>query len=238
MFQWIRLIAFAMAMLWTNGASAQDKKNDAAERAKLASDRTVSENNLKLIARSFHEHQKVHLSLPRDIMQLRPRKAVLSWRVLILPYMGELDLYKQFNLEEPWDSDHNKKLIDKMPKVYTAPRGKFDKGHTFYQGFAGTGAVMSGKPVRFERIPDGASNTFMVVEAGEAVVWTKPGDIPFDTQKPLPPLGGIFDGAFNAAMCDGSVRFVQKGVKTENLKKYVTLSDGMPGSEDDFKPSK
>jgi len=36
-------------------------------------------------------------------------------------YIEEQKLYQEFKLDEPWDSDHNKKLIAKMPKVFANP---------------------------------------------------------------------------------------------------------------------
>ena len=48
-------------------------------------------------------------------------KALLSWRVALLPFLEENELYKQFHLDEAWDSDHNKKLLAKMPRVFAPP---------------------------------------------------------------------------------------------------------------------
>lgn len=210
---------------------------DPVERVKLARDRTVSANNLKQIAIAFHAYHDANGFLPRDIVD-KAGKPLLSWRVAILPYVEEVTLYKQFKLDEPWDSENNKPLVEKMPKVYTAPRGKFAKGQTFYQSFAGEGALMCGKPIKIFGITDGTSNTFMVAEAGEPVIWSRPTDVLFDAQKPLPKLGGLFDGAFNVAMCDGSVRFVSKGIKEETLKKFITIAGGEVVADSDLKPEK
>ena len=85
----------------------------------------------------------------------RPRRSssrngtpLLSWRVAILPYLGESEkaLYGQFKLSEPWDSPHNKALLAKMPKVYApavAKDGEKDKNVTHYLGFVGGGASSS-----------------------------------------------------------------------------------------------
>ena len=67
---------------------------------------------------------------------------LLSWRVAILPYLGESEkaLYGQFKLSEPWDSPHNKALLAKMPRVYApavAKGGEKDKNVTHYLGFVG-----------------------------------------------------------------------------------------------------
>lgn len=235
-FRSIAIVTFTI--LFANSVNAQEKKDDPVERVRLAAARVKSQNNLKQIALAFHimADEKKGI-LPSDITD-KNGKPLLSWRVAILPYLEQQNLFKQFRLDEAWDSDNNKKLLEKMPTIYAAPLGTFEKGHTVYQSFSGIDTVMSGKPVKIFTIPDGTSNTFMVIEAGDAVPWTKPADVAFDTKKPLPKLGGIFDGAFNVAMCDGSVRFIPKGVKTENLKKYITMSEGTPGSDDDFKPAK
>ena len=65
-------------------------------------------------------------------------KPLLCWRVHILPYLGEEKLYKEFHLDEPWDSPHNKKLLSQMPKIYRAPGAlAADTSATYYQVFVG-----------------------------------------------------------------------------------------------------
>jgi hypothetical protein len=49
---------------------------------------------------------------------------LLSWRVLVLPYLGQEELFAQFRLTEPWDSDHNVRLLDRMPSTYAPPAYK------------------------------------------------------------------------------------------------------------------
>lgn len=236
---WTRLIvaAGAFAIFPAGTTFGQDKKYDPTEGIRMAAARTKSANNLKQIALAFHSLADATGALPRDITD-KNGKALLSWRVAILPYIEQDQLYKQFKLDEAWDSDNNKKLLEKMPTTYAPPLGKFEKGQTLYQSFSGPGALMGGKPVKFQNIFDGTSNTLMVIEAGDAVAWTKPADVAFDAKKPLPKLGGIFDGAFNVAFCDGSVRFVANGVNAEILKKYITTSGGEVPGKGDLNPQK
>jgi len=146
----------------------------------------------------------------------------LSWRVSILPFIGEEKLFKKFNLEEPWDSEHNKKLLDEMPKNYEPVNGVgAEKGHTFYRMFDVFGA-----PHAFPRIPssfpDGAATTILIIEAGEAVPWTKPEMIPYDAKKPLPKLGALFNGDFNILTADGMPHFIPKTIPEKELRALIT----------------
>jgi hypothetical protein len=150
---------------------------------------------------------------------------LLSWRVAILPYIEQNALYKEFKLDEPWDSAHNKKLLEKMPKIFAPVTGKTkEPGLTYYQVFTGKDTPFDGTvPPRFPAsFPDGASNTFLVVEAGEAVPWTKPQDVPYDAGKALPKLGGLFAGGFHVAMADGSVRYVARGAEEKAIRAAIT----------------
>jgi len=74
-------------------------------------------------------------------------------------------------------------------------------------------------------ITDGTSNTFMVVEAGKAVPWTKPEDVPFDPAQPLPPLGGRFTRIINVLFAEGSVRAIQSDNPEAALKLYIQKDD-------------
>ena len=188
----------------------------------------ASQHNLKRIALGVIDFCDANRSrLPTDIAD-KDAEPLLSWRVTILPYIGEEKLYKQFKLDEPWDSDTNKKLIEKMPKIYAPVRVKAKAGETFYQTFSGEDALFGpkNKPLFPASIPDGTSQTAMVVEAGEPVIWSQPVDLPFDEKKPLPKLGGLFDGNFHVVMCDGSVKFLKKNPDEKWMKLVVMPADG------------
>jgi prepilin-type processing-associated H-X9-DG protein len=153
---------------------------------------------------------------------------LLSWRVAILPYIEETPLYNDFKLDQPWDSEHNKKLIARMPKIYAIGIGKKGDGLTYYQVFTGPDTVFDGtKKVKLQAIANGISNTLLAVEAKEPVIWTKPVDLtlPKDTEK-LPPLGGIFSNGFHVLMCDGSVRMMAPDVDPKVLRHAISPKGG------------
>ena len=92
------------------------------EKISEASDRSESSNNLHQIALAVINYTDSNNStLPPAAICDKRGKPLLSWRVLILPYLEQDALFKEFKLDEPWDSEHNKKLLKKMPKVYAIP---------------------------------------------------------------------------------------------------------------------
>jgi hypothetical protein len=188
--------------------------------------RAESTNNLKQIALAMHNYHDTYGTFPAAANYDKDGKPLLSWRVHLLPFLEHGQLYKQFHLDEPWDSEHNKTLIARMPRVFKAGVEGAKEGETVYQGFHGKGAFFEEKKgIRITEIPDGTSNTCMVLEAGRAVTWTKPEDIPFDPAKALPKLGFRPDGFF-AAYCDGSVRFIRRATKEKTMKAIITRNGG------------
>lgn len=192
--------------------------------AKLAADKTRSLNNLKIIGIAMHNHHDAFGKFPAQAIYSRNGKPLLSWRVAILPFIEQEKLYKSFNLEEPWDSKHNIKLLAQMPVEYAPPGIKTKTPHsTFYRVFTGRDTVFDGKDGRkASDITDGLSNTVLVAEAGQAVPWTKPDELAYDAKKAIPKLGGVFDGDLNLLLADGSPRFVRRGFDEKTLRAAIT----------------
>jgi hypothetical protein len=204
---------------------------EAVQKVRESAARMQGQNNLKQIALAMHNYHDANGRFPPQATYNKDGKPLLSWRVLILPYIEQQNLYNQFHLDEPWDSEHNKKVLDMHPvKTYFSPlqdEKSMKERLTHYQGFYGKGAFFEGKQgIRIASITDGTSNTIMMVEAAKGVPWTKPEDIPFDPAKPLPKLGFPGAAGFSAALCDGSVRFMSKNIKMETLKSAITRDGG------------
>jgi hypothetical protein len=209
-------------------------------------DRLRSANNLKEIGLAFHNFRGVHNAFPAAAITDKNGKALLSWRVALLPYLGEEKLYKQFKLDEPWDSKHNKKLLVKIPKVFAPPiQGKPAKpSTTYYQVFTGPATPFNPKAVRaagpltlgtrLENITDGISYTILVVEGAEAVPWTKPDDLKYDARKPLPKVGGLFKDSFHILLWDGTVRRVGRKIDPAFFRAIITPNGGESVNVDDL----
>ena len=90
-----------------------------------AAARTQCVNNCKQIVLAFHNyHQQARQLSARILSHSKDGKPLLSWRVLILPFLDQQALYDQFHLDEPWDSPHNRTLIAKMPAIFRCPAEK------------------------------------------------------------------------------------------------------------------
>jgi hypothetical protein len=201
--------------------------------------RMQSQNNLKQIALALFNYESANTHFPVGVVGPDGKTLGLSWRVAILPYIEHDPLYRQFRLNEPWDSEHNKKLIPMCPKVFSPPGVENPNGLTFYRGFSGREAFFHldpssfraagqlGRGRRINDLTDGTSNTFGVAEAAEPVIWTKPDELAYDPKGPVPKLGGIFREFFQVAFIDGSVRSFQKDELTEQqLRALITVNGG------------
>jgi hypothetical protein len=201
----------------------------AVQKARNAAARMQSMNNLKQIGLAMHNYHDVHGSFPPAAICDKKGKPLLSWRVAILPYLEQNNLYMQFKLDEPWDSEHNKKFSDVAVKTYIDPR--FDYGdkpnRTQYKVFTGNGAVFDTLMSKsFRQVTYGTSNTLLVVAAGDPVPWAKPDDFPFDPKKDVPDMTKPF-GELLMLFGDGSVRMTRPDqVKDfDHLMKLLIQAD-------------
>jgi hypothetical protein len=194
--------------------------------------RRSSANNLKQIGLALHNYHDVNLRLPPAAICDKDGKPLLSWRVAILPYIEQEALYKRFKLDEPWDSEHNKKLAEVRIKAYEVPGLQgLPPGMTHYRALVGGGATFElTEGVKFAQVKDGLSNTIMVVEAKDGVPWTKPDDLTYSPEK-LPEIGYFKDG-FNALFGDGSVRWIKRGIDPKTLHALITRAGGEPIASD------
>jgi hypothetical protein len=183
-----------------------------------------SSNNLKWIGIAMFDYQEKYKRLPPAAIYSDDGKPLLSWRVAILPFLEQDALYRQFKLNEPWDSEHNRQLVAQMPAVYAAPGGRYQNdGTTFYQAFVGSGAAFDGREgLSRSDFLDGSSKTAVAAEASEAVPWTKPQDLSYSPDQPLPRLGGVFADGSHVLYADGTVIFVKKNVEERALRAVIT----------------
>ena len=184
--------------------------------------------HMRMMLLAIHNYVSANDHLPPPANFGADGRPLLSWRVALLPYLSEVEgasaLYNEFRQDEPWDSPHNKALIDRMPEVFETPSAPAPKGQTRLRGFSGPGTLFDGdEGLRFQAVTDGLSNTLMLALAEESVPWTQPGEMPYVAGEPLPALVSDERGHF-IARADGSVRFVPKDETI--LRSLITRNGG------------
>jgi type II secretory pathway pseudopilin PulG len=210
----------------------------AVQAARGAARRLQSMNNLKQIGLALLNYESTHQQFPARAIFEKQGKPLLSWRVQILPFIEEDALFKQFHLDEPWDSDHNKALLADMPLVFQDPHRPLGTT-TNYLAVVGKGLAFEGDtPLKIQQFTDGTSNTVLVVQANDdrAVPWTKPDDLEVDLKKPLDGLGDAEPNGFSALFADGSVRLLPKTISEETLRRLFGRADGLPIDQNDLNP--
>jgi hypothetical protein len=159
-------------------------------------------------------------------------KPLLSWRVYMLPFLEETELYRRFKLNEPWDSPHNRKLISEMPEVFLSKGlANAQEGKTGFVLPNAEGTAFHGKKGTVIRdIKDGTSKSIMMAEAApeHAVIWTKPIDWNVDLKKPTNGLVSAQDTEILFVFCDGSVQFYPVTIDRERLRLLILIADGQP----------
>ncbi len=239
--------AVGMAMAWGRGdnppvvdrpppndvppVAAAAPLDPAAAQQQAQSNQRQIQNNLKQVGLAMENYREVHGRFPASATHGPDGKPLLSWRVAILPYLSENELYQSFKLDEPWDSPHNKPLLERMPRLFAPPGpwGQAAGNLTHFRVFVGEGTPFEGgQGARHEDFSDGRDRTILVAEADEVVPWTKPDELPYAPEKRLPALGGGPRGNFVVLMADGSVRSVSANFDAALLRRAITRNDKQP----------
>lgn len=209
----------------------------AIQQAREAARRARATNNLRELGLGMHFFHDTMHRFPAQASTDSKGKKLLSWRVHLLPYLDQNDLYERFHLDEPWDSEHNKKLIQLMPDVYRSQDSVAPEFHTTY-------LVPVGKYMVFEEpnapnqktgrsfadILDGTSNTAMIVNVNDdaSVIWTKPEDLEVDLENVSKHLPKSQQQDTYILCCDARIRVVPPTAPDELLRLLFLRNDGKP----------
>ncbi len=192
----------------------------------------VIKNHLKALSLAMHNYHDVYGHFPPAAIRDAQGRPLLSWRVSLLPFLNENELYKQFHLDEPWDSAHNNPLVAKLPETFSPDSPQLrDEGKTTLLVPVGKQTIFGPKDgVRIRDITDGTTNTILIVNADWArgVEWTRPEDLNVDGVDAKRILFGSRKDGFAAAFADGSVRFIGPNFSSDLLHALLTRNGGEP----------
>jgi len=196
--------------------------------------------NVKEIGLAFQSAASVN----QDIMPLAIVNAdgrpLLSWRVALLPYLGEEAIYREFHLDEPWDSPHNLTLLPRIPRVYECLRAPHAVGITPYVAAAGSGMFFDAPEpipgtqtigVSIGAISDGTANTILLFELGQnnGVPWTSPQEVTVDIDEAIDLFREAqvnHPGVRMTLFGDGSVKTLSQQIDATTLRALFTRDAG------------
>ena len=224
------VLAFALlgagmlAMVWLPTTKTD---REAARRMQCA-------NNLRQIAAAMQEYQSVNGHFPPACISDKHGKPMHSWRVLLLPYLGQKDLYDQYRFDEPWNSDNNRSITDLTIAFYQCPsQPDATEPVTNYMMVVGPHTISSGPAGRkIAEITDGLENTIMLVEVADSTIpWAEPRDLQFDkldfaVNGKRPCISSYHPGGANVVFCDGSARLLKDAMNPQLVKAMLTIDGG------------
>jgi hypothetical protein len=192
--------------------------------------------SLQRIGLALQNYHEVNGHLPPAVVTSKDGKPLYSWRVTLLPYFEEMSLYKQFKQDEAWDSPHNRRLAETTPRCYQPALGGDDPpGLTRYQVLVGPGTAFERPGLSWADFPKGRAKTLLVVEAKDPVPWSKPADLVYEPDKPVPRMNGPFGKpvhflcyevwkrpGFNACFADSTTRFIHDKTDEKTLRRLIT----------------
>ena len=191
--------------------------------------RDSDRSDVETIAKAMLSYKEKHGRLPPAVLY-DPSDTPYSWRVALLPELGHQKLYDEYRRSEPWDSEHNRQVLTKIPDVYRSAAERSDVTTSAYFVLAGPKtAFASSDGLSDPEITDPWETLMTVVSARRDIPWTKPEDIEFDETASLPAFGGFHDGIFHMATASGMGRAMRMpNGQAEYLKQMINACDGLP----------
>jgi hypothetical protein len=191
--------------------------------------------NLQDLAQAFERYHEANGHYPPAVVCSKDGTPLFSWRVALLPYLGEEKLYAQFDREQPWNHPKNALLLAKMPQVFANPALSADttREQTCFQLLTGPKAAFhEGRMVKKADLKDGPGQTLLLVEHQQLFPWTAPMDVsvPDDRERiekeVLPRLGLLQGNTFRAVLFDGTIRKLKRS-DVKGFMHAVNPADGV-----------
>jgi len=151
-----------------------------------------------------------------------------SWRVELLPYLDQEALYAQYRMEEPWDGPANRKVLEQIPDVFRSPFDDPKSTNSGYFAVVAPRAAFEGiRGVSREAIAV-PGNLLLAVESKREIPWTKPEDISWDPENPLPTFGGFMEGKFAFVTLSGTAHTLPNSHAYDQIIESAIFRDS-PG---------
>ena len=167
-----------------------------------------------------------------------------SWRVLILPFIGHEEVFRQYRFDEAWDGPNNRKMHGIPMPIFnciSAERGE-DSVYANYLAVVGPDTMWPGVgTVSLSDITDNPVTTVSLVEvANSDVRWMEPRDLNLGAMpmtinsRSGTGISSRHRGGVNVGIVDGSSRFFENSMTPAALRAWLTIRGGEPASAYDL----
>lgn len=206
--------------------------------AQHAPRRSQCKNNLKQIGLALHNYHDEYHAFPPAFVPDDQGRPMHSWRVLILPYLDQAALYKEYRFDEAWDGPNNLRLAGRIADVFRCPSESGEEPPatqwTSYVAVVGPDNAWAGSSSRtIADVQDGLSNTLLIVEVADSGIhWMEPRDLHVSQMAPtINPKGGQgissrHTGGAHALLGDGAVRYLSETMSAESVRGLLTITGG------------
>ncbi len=187
--------------------------------------RSICVGNLRRITLAMLIYERAHGTLPPAYTVDASGKPLHSWRVLLLPYLGEEELCDKLRLDEPWDSEHNCQFHDAALAIYQCPSASLEPGQTTYSVVVGENTAF--RAVEGKSLDDFGMNLMLVVEREQSIGWMDPTSELVEAlvykginrrDEGVDGIGCLHPGGLNVGLRDGSVRFISATIELTLLQ--------------------
>ncbi len=188
--------------------------------------------NLQRIAQALNAYAAEHGTYPTPVVTDAAGKPLYSWRVLLLPYLGEASLHANFKLNEAWNSPNNSLLIAQCPDVYISPGSTSKGSFANYVLLTGSGTIFPPNgPLKPAQINDGLDRTLLVVETDNSTNdWSMPFDIDVTKMNSrvgslgVNSIGGSHSEGASAVFADGEPAWISTDLPTAIIDASITAN--------------
>lgn len=207
---------------------------------------TETQANMQRIVGALKAYESQYGSLPPPYtLDSTGKKKMHSWRVLILPFLGEHQLYSEYKMTEPWDSADNMRLAGRIPDVFACSIDPSAKalGETSYVVVIGARTAFrdvtfnadektkKDEQVELEEITDGQESTALLVEYhASGICWMEPKDLQFgrmsfniNEDRSNTEIRSKHDNCAFITRADGKAIKIPDGASASDIRAMLTI---------------
>ncbi|MDO5580467.1 MAG: DUF1559 domain-containing protein [Planctomycetia bacterium] len=196
------------------------------------------EARLQILARAMMNYRDLYSAWPPVYTTDKNGKPLHSWRALLLPFLGEMDLYEKIDFNEPWDSEKNSLLYERTMIPFCCPCEKNpEKGFCSYSVVMGDNTLFPSPSANSRNAGSekkGMSDLILIVERPDPVLWMDPSrELTLDEIRSSSafPIGSRNHSGALAVFADGSVRRISPKIDRNLLLEFFQISSSFSNCE-------